>query len=71
MKRYAFLKEKLEQPYWEERVRETGESRSAILRAGGRWPEDATYEDDNDEELKELVGYITEFLELKEEFGDQ
>ncbi|KAI4638639.1 hypothetical protein J4E93_009940 [Alternaria ventricosa] len=71
MKRYAFLKEKLEQPYWEERVRETGESRSAILRAGGRWPEDATYEDDNDEELKELVGYITDFLELKEEFGDQ
>ncbi|KAI4614196.1 uncharacterized protein J4E87_009593 [Alternaria ethzedia] len=71
MKRYAFLKEKLEQPYWEERVRETGESRSAILRAGGMWPEDATYEDDNDEELKELVGYITEFLELKEEFGDQ
>ncbi|KAI4605785.1 hypothetical protein J4E83_010448 [Alternaria metachromatica] len=71
MKRYAFLKEKLEQPYWEERVRETGESRSAILRAGGRWPEDATYEDDNDEELKELVGYMTEFLELKEEFGDQ
>ncbi|KAI4676972.1 uncharacterized protein J4E84_009272 [Alternaria hordeiaustralica] len=70
MKRYAFLKEKLEQPYWEERVRDTGESRSAILRAGGRWPEDATYEDDNDEELKELVGYITEFLELKEEFED-
>ncbi|KAI4680836.1 hypothetical protein J4E81_010020 [Alternaria sp. BMP 2799] len=71
MKRYAFLKEKLEQPYWDERVRETGESRSAILRAGGMWPEDATYEDDNDEELKELVGYITEFLELKEEFEDQ
>jgi len=33
-------------------------------------PEDATYEDDNDEELKELVGYITEFLELAEEFED-
>ena len=69
--RYTFLKEKLEQPYWEERVRETGESRSAILRAGGRWPGDATYEDDDDEELKELTGLITEFLELKEEFGDQ
>ena len=69
--RYAELKEEFEQPYWEERVRETGESRSAILRAGGRWPGDATYEDDDDEELKELTGLITEFLGLKEEFGDQ
>ncbi|KAI4950301.1 hypothetical protein J4E91_004958 [Alternaria rosae] len=52
--RYAELKEEFEKPTWEERVREIGGSRYAILRAGGKWPEDATYEED-DEELKELA----------------
>lgn len=51
---YAELKEEFEKPTWEEGVREIGGLRYAILRAGGRWPEDATYEE-YDEKLKELA----------------